>query len=1731
MADPEPPPPVIPEVPDDRRPADDGIRGRKNKDIQQVGLSVYVRKKIRQDDKEGKPRTKTYWILEGKTFEDKEFVWEERRAREGHIQYRLLATGKSSTTLPDAGATPSAVAGGVPSQLGPASPRRVKVDPRSGWTTEKKALVQAAVRKRLTKPLRDKTITTEGQKILVKNVTDKYMNENDPFSDDTLPAPVEKHLQDAAKTALDTWLAERNEASDRLNSVIDFADLNFIDGQALEEEVVLPEKPLRDPKAPLSPLLPHATYLRDPYYYMRIDFPNPQRSELEEDLELRLFNSSSMGEIKILGAVNGWAFSPTSSESANQKTILAVVRDWVGAHCLVYIKPPDAKQHYKDQYFISACYPLNDHVEVGKLLGKQANSDALRSIFVIDDERHALGFASAEDHRYMEHTLKLAMCNSFNQGSDNKHIVHARAHNVEFAYSAAEVADDTVLMKFHKLMADENLTTTISEPADLADSVADVTTLVDTDIGGQDTSSNYDGLVNDIRQYMLGTTNRDIILKNWCATIQKNLAATARDPSPATVLRQCRIVEEAIRYAAPTNDPLQYETVLATLTKLLSIIDRSGGISPEEGLSRSHPRTLIPLWKITCEHTADFISRESLPDLPYPKCFDPAPKSEAAAIQEKNQQERKQAYMKDQLASGAYLMALVYCDDELLCDSHLNPPTESITDVLTDVQVAKLGRDSSDFRWLLEQGCDPNWGEQITDFATIYDNAGTNRFRAQVLEAVTRMKIQLGRPDIGIIFDNVIYQEAIPCLFIVTVLRLQRRGDIPLHESTHAGWGWRPLIDVEFTTYLKASQIRAATRVAFLPSSYNNCRRWMYAALRYRESMDDRLHPGVYLAYFGVCPSSTGYKMMVSDEYRYLIPMAKIQNAHPTLEEWRWVQCLNEKKSRVNSFEWHTISDTVTASSSGADLPSFRHRFLRAVYELQQTVGQEVRYIYDMEIIPFDQEGTIKVIAVGERFFEEPPPHTPPPGTTQICWKNSDMVECCYLHQYWPASQNLFQHARRVAMAAQLRTCQPFAADEALRLQYEGALTHLLEIDSMHLPLKWFWSLWMWTCSGYSTLVQQHGGEIDKSIVQGIEESVETAASNFATSQDINHLTMRSLVMDVNESTEWDRLYSKLREISRTMRNGYGERIQQVPTTLYKGEQRPRERTFDELYSDEGSDDNEDRPPHIYEVDCTLEELIERDAADQRGEPNNYFAMQSIVNDMVDLSLNISVDVNATAASRLALSDMITILEWTDELVNDAVVLCLKQQAEEEAFQQNLQFKKVWFDIFNDSDDERNDNLFDSDDEADDIDAVMYHQGTHNIVQSPEEGVRFCLSRSMNSVHQCEELLKVITSAQEVAELTDAISDYDTAVSRQVNIIRQAIGTPAPSSVRRGSKPQPSYIHSPQLSYGGHDPSTIAESPIATVNDVSHLGPSTGLDTFTIVSSDYKEFIIQKDKALRCVDLQTARDKIRFPTVSSSILKVLAYFLSVEDDQLAGTLHNLDHTLAEAGVDVQDLHTLATKLKCPLLLARTSAMLYSTQLSPSPTSSGFVNTPETARALWGSIESIFMSFGIRDWLDWQSLGGNSIKPTMDVCWWGRYMKEVGDDNQLSYTDHEGKWSQMYAETRVRAFLMRGASAIPHEEVSLWNGPFGSLVEYMSLKESSVTDHEIELVAASCPSLLSLDVSNTAITDSSFELLMSRCPSLSDIKFDGTAITPPVKQRLLQFVSGNAAAQRQLRGYQ
>eukprot|EP01063_Lacrimia_lanifica_P006735 TRINITY_DN14245_c0_g2_i1.p1 TRINITY_DN14245_c0_g2~~TRINITY_DN14245_c0_g2_i1.p1 ORF type:complete len:1688 (+),score=775.19 TRINITY_DN14245_c0_g2_i1:53-5065(+) len=1650
---------------------DDGGK-RKNKDLQQIGMSVYIRKKVRQTGEDGKAKTKTFWVLEGKTFDDKEFVWEERRAKEGYIQYRNASTHKSARTLPDMGPTKSTFGGKGETAV---NPKRVKAEPLDGWNPERKALIQGFIKKKLSKYAKEGIVTSEGQKILVKNVADSYMSQNPSFTEDFIPADVENSLAFEAREALDDWL--------RVKSQVEYSDLSFLDPSPLDTEAALPDKPEKDPPAPVSPFLPRANYLRDPYYYQRLDYANPRRSELEEDLEAKLFFNPGLGEVKVVAAVKGWICHP-SDPKENQPAIIAVVRDWVNAHCLAYIQAPN---DVSPDFTILGIHPLTDCIEMGKLLGKQHGSEILRGIVMLDDQRHVLGFKDADDHKYLDLMLKLGMCSMMSQGSDDEKICKMRAHAVEFAWNHTQpIPHDSAEAKFNLLVSAKD-----SELDQEGDGDREV-----------------DKLVDDLRMYMLGAENRDSILRKWVELVKRN-----KHPTSAQIQRQLRVIEEAIRFPAPTNDPFLHDGVAAGLGQLQLELARMG-LQGDSIPFNITPSRLINLWKILTGCIQDFRSREVHPDQDYDRYCEPAPNSEAADLQRLAMDERRRNYEPDQLPPGVYLSALVYCGDDLLTDAHHNLPSEVIKEGGHDDIMRGFTRDSDDFMWVLKHGSDPDWADHIQVYSQVFDNSGTGRFRALFIDAAKRLQIQLGRSDLGIVFDNVVVQEEVNCVHIVTVLRLAKKDDVPVHTPIHLGWDWRPSSLVEYTTYLKAFQIRASCRVAFMPATYNNCQRWIYSAIQYKEAQDSKLLPGVYFGYFGACPRSNGFEVMVSETHRHLIPLARIQADFPTLEDWRWVQCLSEKKRRIGSYEWHTISTTVTAASQGREVPTFRHRFLRAALELEATVGREIEHIYDFEILNFDEAGTVKIIAVGERLLQRPPVHEPPPNTTPVGFKNWEMVEASYFHLMWPHMWGLYGPAHSAADAGQLRICQPFAADEALRLAHDGALSHLLDVEAMVLPLRWMWTLWVWSCNGYPTIVSEHEGSVDKSIVRSIEVSVETAVANHATQQDINELTAKSIAMDAPKHSDWDTLYVKIREVHRTMKNGYQQRVQKVPP---KGAPVIKERTWDELYSDEDDDeDGIERPPTVYHMDCTIEELVEKDGADAQGGPNVYFEMQSIVKDIVELSLIESVDASTIRVCGQVLNDMITILEFSDTLVDDAVVLTLKEQAVDNAVQENQSFKKAWFDIFSDHDEGILGNVdgdigsdFDEDEVTRFGHAPLYQQGSSAVINSTEQGLRVCMAKAMNSVQQCEQLLKTIASAQEAAELTDCIADYDTAVAKQVSIIKETVGRNVGSPLQ------------PVASTPGQSPYGASVSPSAYGTPMPEDLPQA----LVMVSNDNNEFPLDHVDAGRSLALGSASGKIRFGNTPSHVLSVVAAYMLVSDEDLPAFLQDLASRLRGSNAHAGDVLALAVQLKAPYLALAAGGLAYGTLLPGAhPSQPQYAFNQDTGRGMWTAVEAGLVDYGLRDWSEWGARGGPAIAPAMDVAWWGRYLRETPKEEAVTaYTDHEGLWEQMYAETRVKSMLMGGADAIEADELALWRAAFGRLVEYVSLRETTVGDGEVEVLTSCCPNVKSLDLAHTAVTDTTAGLLVGRFPKLIDLNIDGTVITPGLRQRLSSFVAANQRA--------
>jgi hypothetical protein len=257
--------------------------------------------------------------------------------------------------------------------------------------------------------------------------------------------------------------------------------------------------------------------------------------------------------------------------------------------------------------------------------------------------------------------------------------------------------------------------------------------------------------------------------------------------------------------------------------------------------------------------------------------------------------------------------------------------------------------------------------------------------------------------------------------------------------------------------------------------------------------------------------------------------------------------------------------------------------------------------------------------------------------------------------------------------------------------------------------------------------------------------------------------------------------------------------------------------------------------------------------------------------------------------------------------------------------------------------------------------------------------------------------------------------------------------------------------------------------------------------------------------------------KIRFPTVQAGSLQHIANHLQERDFAVPQQLQHLqlDRPQAEALLEV------TFQMKAPLMCLRLITMLFASVDSSVGGSSQPFFSPTTSIQLRGLLlDSFFFEYGIKDWLQMELLGADAIATAMDLLWWIRFVKEATADRMTltgrdSFGDHEGEWKKMYAETRVRVFATFGVHAISRDEATLWAEHLGKLVEYLSFRESAIGDAEVEVVAATCPNMRSIDLSKTKITSEAVGQLVLHCPLLVECSVVGCDLPQTALEKLRQ----------------
>eukprot|EP00658_Telonema_sp_P-2_P025899 TRINITY_DN20440_c0_g1_i1.p1 TRINITY_DN20440_c0_g1~~TRINITY_DN20440_c0_g1_i1.p1 ORF type:complete len:304 (+),score=61.67 TRINITY_DN20440_c0_g1_i1:266-1177(+) len=274
---------------------------------------------------------------------------------------------------------------------------------------------------------------------------------------------------------------------------------------------------------------------------------------------------------------------------------------------------------------------------------------------------------------------------------------------------------------------------------------------------------------------------------------------------------------------------------------------------------------------------------------------------------------------------------------------------------------------------------------------------------------------------------------------------------------------------------------------------------------------------------------------------------------------------------------------------------------------------------------------------------------------------------------------------------------------------------------------------------------------------------------------------------------------------------------------------------------------------------------------------------------------------------------------------------------------------------------------------------------------------------------------------------------------------------------------------------------------------------SRPVNEIILVSKEFDEFIVPGSQPLRSLLLADVNGKIRFPSVTSSVLEVVSSYLRCNDFTLPTALRRLELTVekAEAVMDV------AVQFKAPMLALRIASILFASR-----SGAEYFSAPAVAQMQRMFTDSFMFEYPVKDWLAIETLGGDTVAAAMDVMWFIRFSKEALQEMEAhnnNFPDHEGSWKQLFAETRVRAFLCSGVQAVTQEEVVLWTTSLGRYVEYISFRNQRISDAEVEVLAQCCPNLRSLDLASTNISNQTVKILLEHCKRIVECSVTGTTL--------------------------
>ena len=392
---------------------------------------------------------------------------------------------------------------------------------------------------------------------------------------------------------------------------------------------------------------------------------------------------------------------------------------------------------------------------------------------------------------------------------------------------------------------------------------------------------------------------------------------------------------------------------------------------------------------------------------------------------------------------------------------------------LPAVEVQRGGVTDSEWLWCMGLG---KALPSSTQLQTAHSELGT--FAGNFKDAVRELRQLIGlgpAGDLGSLYDRPVYLDKTKLTLILCLRKLPKAEALP--GAPKMSMEWRVHEEFEDATYLKYSGRDTAAAPCkpppkdkeFNPFAANPVRfRWFKGAVLFNSQVEKIPQRGVYLGILRVVSTTSGFKVMVNEHNRVMIPHIFLTSHQLTEEERTWMHGVRVRWERGTPLLEGATPNRgwLGPEVTGEDGATFREKLWWAIGEAKERLGlpeskpgasneaEGLGVFYDYEAIDIDEKNRIQLLLFCDLVEDETELQ---PGHVWVDRKTLEVQNMRYMCPLTLASITARQGAlqRELAAIDTGVTVDNVEVMKQMRKQKQNLKANIAALSEGQKPLRW----------------------------------------------------------------------------------------------------------------------------------------------------------------------------------------------------------------------------------------------------------------------------------------------------------------------------------------------------------------------------------------------------------------------------------------------------------------------------------------------------------------------------------------------------------------------------------------------------------------------------------------------------------------------------------------------------